>query len=164
MNYTKYTFFYSRHPFSNWHPSKFVDQDGIEYNCSEQWMMSEKARFFGDDIIREMILVSKDPSEQKDLGRRVKNFNSSSWELVAKDLVYKGLFYKFTQNDSMLKKLLETKGTLIVEASPYDKIWGIGLAENDKRIHDPKNWLGKNWLGEVLTKLRDDLITTSQSR
>ena len=120
--------------------------------------MAEKAKFFGDELIREMILNSTDPSEQKDLGRRVSGFDGPAWTLVAKDIVYKGLYLKFTQNESMLAKLLETKGTLIVEASPYDKIWGIGLAEDDKRIHDPKKWLGTNWLGITLTKLRDDIL------
>lgn len=157
--YTKYTFFYkTRHPFSNWHPAKFKGPDGIYYNCTEQYMMAEKARLFGDEETRAKILEATDPREQKALGRQVKGFDSKVWNEKCKDIVYQGCYLKFTQNPKMLMKLIETKGTLLVEASPYDKIWGIGLAEDDPRINDPKNWQGTNWLGEVLTKLRDVLI------
>lgn len=157
--YTKYTFFYkTRHPFSNWHPCSFEDEEGNEYNCSEQWMMAEKAKLFGDEETREEILFSKDPGKQKELGRKVKNFNSDVWTENAKKIVYNGCHLKFTQNPKLLKTLLDTEGTLLVEASPYDKIWGIGLGEDDPKIHDPKNWRGTNWLGEVLTDLRDNLL------
>ena len=75
--YKTYTFFYrTRSPFSNWHPAKFLGENGVEYNCSEQYMMAEKARVFGDETIREMILMSKDPGEQKDLGRKVAGFDT----------------------------------------------------------------------------------------
>jgi ribA/ribD-fused uncharacterized protein len=158
--YTKYTFFYRmRHPFSNWYKCKFVDSEGTEYNCSEQYMMAEKARLFGDEEVREMILAASDPRDQKELGRKVKNFDSVKWETNCKEIVYKGCYLKFSQNPKILATLEETRGTLLVEASPYDKIWGIGLGEDDPRIHDPKNWQGTNWLGEVLTKLRDDIFS-----
>jgi ribA/ribD-fused uncharacterized protein len=158
-NYKKYTFFYKmRHPFSNWHPCTFTDDEGNEYNCSEQWMMAEKARLFGDEETREDILFEKDPGKQKQLGRKVKNFDSNLWNEHAKLIVYEGCRLKFTQNHKLLQALLDTEGTLLVEASPYDRIWGIGLAEDDPAIHDPLNWNGLNWLGEVLTQLRDDLL------
>ena len=157
--YEKFTFFYKMsHPFSNWHRSTFVDEDGNVYNCSEQFMMAEKAKCFNDEEILEHIMDSKDPREQKELGRKVKNFDSKIWDANSKDAVYRGCILKFTQNDKMLKALLDTKGTLLVEASPYDKIWGIGLGEDDPAIHDSRNWKGTNWLGEVLTVLRDDLL------
>lgn len=160
MNYTKYTFFYkTRHPFSNWHPCRFTDPDGIKYNCSEQYMMAEKAKLFEDEVIREMILESGDPRDQKDLGRRIADFDTTVWSLNAKEIMYKGLYLKFTQNEKLLAALMETRGTLIVEAAKDDKIWGIGLGEDDPKIHDRKNWQGTNWLGEVLTQLRDDLLT-----
>jgi ribA/ribD-fused uncharacterized protein len=121
-------------------------------------MMAEKAKLFGDEETREEILFSKDPGKQKELGRKVKNFNSDVWTENAKKIVYNGCHLKFTQNPKLLKTLLDTEGTLLVEASPYDKIWGIGLGEDDPKIHDPKNWRGTNWLGEVLTDLRDNLL------
>ncbi|CAB4175443.1 NADAR [uncultured Caudovirales phage] len=162
--YTKYTFFYrTRNPFSNWHPCTFEDEEGNEYNCSEQWMMAGKAKLFGDEETREDILFERDPGKQKALGRKVKNFDSSIWNEFAKQIVYDGCYLKFTQNPKLLAFLLETEGTLLVEAAAYDTVWGIGLSEDDPKIHDPKNWRGTNWLGEVLTQLRDDLINSKQS-
>jgi ribA/ribD-fused uncharacterized protein len=159
MSYTEYTFFYRmRHPFSNWYRCKFKDSEGTEYNCSEQYMMAEKAKLFGDNKIREQILASRDPKEQKELGRKVQNFDSTKWEAECKKIVYRGCYLKFSQDPRILETLLATNGTLLVEASPYDKIWGIGLGEDDPLIHDPKNWKGTNWLGEVLTQLRDDFL------
>jgi len=156
--YKTYTFFYrTRSPFSNWHPAKFLGENGVEYNCSEQYMMAEKARVFGDETIREMILMSKDPGEQKDLGRKVAGFDTEEWGKHAKDVVYRACYHKFTQNPKMMAKLMETAGTLLVEASIHDKVWGIGLSEDDPARLNPKNWKGTNWLGEVLTKLREDL-------
>jgi ribA/ribD-fused uncharacterized protein len=158
-SYNKYTFFYkTRHPFSNWHPCIFEDKEGNEYNCSEQYMMAQKALLFGDKEIFKEIMDAYDPRTQKELGRKVKGFDSKIWDQNAKRIVYEGCKLKFEQNERLMKKLLETEGTLIVEASPYDRIWGIGLAEDDPKIHDPKNWQGTNWLGEVLTDLRDNLI------
>lgn len=159
MKYSKYTFFYkTRHPFSNWHPANFEDADGIEYDCSEQYMMYQKAVLFEDLDIAEEILETSDPGKHKALGRKIKGFDSAIWEANAKRIVYDGCKLKFEQNPRLLKTLLETEGTLLVEASPYDKIWGIGLGEDDPRINDPKNWQGKNWLGEVLTDLRDSFL------
>jgi len=155
----KYTFFYkTRHPFSNWHRSRFVTEDGTVYNCSEQWMMAEKARVFGDEETISKILESTDPNEQKALGREVKNFVPSEWTAISRNVVYEGLKMKFSQNPSMKQVLLETAGTQIVEAAADDRIWGIGLSEDDPLIHDPKNWKGTNWLGLLLTDLREDFI------
>ena len=159
MKYNKFTFFYRmRHPFSNWYRCTFVDAEGTVYNCSEQWMMAQKARLFGDEVTRRKILASKDPKEQKDLGREVKGFDSAIWNEHAKKIVYDGCKLKFKQNEDILMQLFRTVDTLIVEASPYDKIWGIGLSEDDPLRFDPKNWKGTNWLGEVLTRLREDLL------
>jgi ribA/ribD-fused uncharacterized protein len=156
--YKKYTFFYkTRNPFSNWHPAKFLGEDGLEYNCSEQYMMAEKARIFNDGTVREMILAAKDPRDQKELGRKVSGFDTVEWGKHAKEVVYRACYHKFTQNPKLMANLMETAGTLLVEASPYDKIWGIGIGEDDPARLDPKKWKGTNWLGEILTKLREDL-------
>jgi ribA/ribD-fused uncharacterized protein len=155
----KYYFFYkTRHPFSNWHPCKFEDEQGNEYNCSEQYMMAQKALLFGDKEIFEEIMEEPSPKFQKELGRKVKGFDSKIWNDNAKKIVYDGCKLKFEQNPNLLNELLNTNGKYLVEASPYDKVWGIGLGEDDPLIYDPKNWKGTNWLGEVLTKLRDDIL------
>ena len=130
----------------------------IPYNCAEQFMMAEKARLFGDKEIEEKIMNSSDPKEQQDLGRQVKNFNQEKWNKHARDIVYEGNYYRFNHNEYLKNLLFETVGTTLVETSPYDKIWGIGLRKNDPRVQDRTTWRGKNWLGEVLTKVRDDLI------
>lgn len=158
MIYEEFTFFYrSASPFSNWFSCSFRDDDGVVYNCSEQYMMAEKAKLFGDDSTAKKILAALHPWEQKSLGRTISNFDKKTWEDNAKKIVYRGCYFKFTQNAALLDKLIETTGTLLVEASPTDTVWGIGMSENDPNCHDQTKWKGSNWLGEVLTELRDNL-------
>ena len=157
----KFTFFWNG-PFSNWHPATFV-ADGVKYNCSEQYMMAEKARLFKDEASLKKIMASDSPKEQKACGRKISGFDKERWELIARGVVYKGCYEKFNQNLDLLKKLLDTAGTTLVEASPYDCIWGIGLAETNPKALDRATWRGKNWLGETLTKIREDLLKTVQS-
>ena len=160
MSQEKFTCFWNG-PFSQWCDAEF-EVDGIKYNCAEQYMMAEKARLFEDQDTLEKIMASKFPREQKKLGRAVKNFDEDKWNNVAKDVVYKGSYAKFTQNKRLMDRLIETKGTTLVEASPYDRIWGIGLGEFDPNAYDRSKWQGKNWLGEVLTKLREDLLKDAE--
>ncbi len=155
MQYDKYTFFYSG-PFSQWFACEFVI-DGVKYNCAEQYMMHMKALIFGDTESAELIMKAKHPRQQKSLGRSVKNFDASRWNEIARDLVYKGNYAKFQQSEELRRVLEETKGTLLVEASPTDTIWGIGLPMDASGLEDPANWLGTNWLGEAITKVREDL-------
>lgn len=138
---------------------------GIRYNTAEQWMMAEKARLFNDTEIEVSILRTNDPREQKGYGRQVKGFDKKKWEAIEENgkpycwnIVYQGNYAKFSQNPGLKEVLLETAGTILVEASPYDKIWGIGLGENDEDALDRDKWRGTNWLGEVLTQLREDFI------
>lgn len=151
----KYVLFWGNTCFSQWHPSKFVVND-IEYNCAEQYMMAEKARLFNDSITESKIMSSKNPRDQKKLGRQVSNFDADIWSGKAKEIVYKGNMHKFNQNPAFKKELMDTNNLILVEASPYDKIWGIGLSEDDDRCLNKDTWQGLNWLGEVLTKLRND--------
>jgi len=120
-------------------------------------MMAEKARLFGDNESLAKIMASKSPREQKKLGRKVKNFDPFKWSEVCKEVVRRGNYAKFTQNTELGWKLIESEGTL-VEASPYDRIWGIGLGEDDPRAQDRNQWLGANWLGEVLTEVRQQIV------
>ncbi len=152
----KFTFFWSG-PFSQWYPSEFMI-DGRTFNCAEQFMMWSKARFFNDSITAEKIMLTRKPKEQKALGREVVGFNNEDWDANAREFVYIGNMNKYKQNPKLMEKLLATEGTTLVEASPYDKIWGIGLREGDVRSLKRETWEGTNWLGETLTRLRDDFI------
>lgn len=152
---SKYTFFWSG-PFSQWYPAKFRIA-GKTYNCAEQYMMAMKALTFGDKETLEAIMKAASPKEQKALGRKVKGFNADKWNSLARDFVYEANYAKFS-NPTLKKLLLDTTGTELVEASPVDIIWGIGLAEDNPDAKDKSKWRGKNWLGQVLTRVRDDMM------
>lgn len=109
--------------FSQWYPSKFTINN-IEYNCAEQYMMAKKALLFRDKESYNKIMNSKDPSYQKQIGRKVKNFDVDKWNSKCREYVYEANYAKFTQNPKMLEELLSTGDKEIVEASPEDKIWG----------------------------------------
>jgi hypothetical protein len=151
----KFTFFYGGMA-SQWAPSPFVIGE-VEYNCAEQWMMAEKARLFGDADALKIIMASDNPKVQKATGRLVKGFDKAIWEANMKVIVYRGNMAKFTQNQDYLEWLFSTDGTTLVEASPWDNIWGIGLDSNDPRALDRTTWLGTNFLGEIVTQVREDL-------
>lgn len=150
-----YHFFYGG-PFSQWYPSKFTVDD-FEYNCAEQYMMAEKARLFQDYDILDQILKADHPKQQKALGREVRNFDVDCWNKSARKIVYDGNYEKFNQNPDLKKQLFAKKEYILVEASPYDKIWGIGLGITHPDRFDRDKWRGKNWLGEVLMMVRDCL-------
>lgn len=161
----KFTFFWNG-PFSQWYPSYFEIEE-IEYNCAEQYMMAEKARLFGDEETLDMIMEAEDPKTQKKLGRLVEDFDQDEWEAIEDNghpycwnVVWKGNVAKFNQNSYLLEELFATAGTILVEASPFDVIWGIGLREDDPLALDRDNWRGANWLGEVLTDVREHLMGT----
>lgn len=121
-------------------------------------MMAEKARLFNDEETRQKIISSGHPRDAKNLGREVKGFNDPLWTENRFAIVLNGNRHKFTQNESHLQKLLSTGSKLLVEASPDDRIWGIGLAEEDKpAVLSPLTWNGLNLLGFVLTELRAEL-------
>jgi ribA/ribD-fused uncharacterized protein len=140
-------------PFSQWYPSVFVI-DGISYNCAEQYMMAMKARKFKDKWSLVKIMTTKRPDIQKMIGRNVYGFDAEIWNSVCRDIVLKGTLAKFEQNEDLLEYLLETGDDEIVEASPTDRIWGIGLAEDDPRALDRRQWRGTNWLGEAIMEAR----------
>lgn len=147
----KYVFFWDG-VFSNWYPSKFV-VDGWQFENSEQYFMFEKATYFDDVETASLILEEADPRKAKILGRGVKNFDEKAWDKVCVDSMMRAITYKFTQNEDLKNELLKYNGKTFVEASPYDKKWGVGLAENDPLILDKRNWKGQNLLGECLTNL-----------
>ena len=144
-------------PFSNWHKSKFTHND-VEYNCSEQYMMHMKALMFGDTEVAELIMEQKDPRKQKMLGREVRHFDHELWFEKCQEVMVDGLISKFTQNPSMLKVLLDTGDKIIAEASPYDTVWGIGMAEDHPDVLNQSKWNGHNLLGKVLMSARNQII------
>jgi ribA/ribD-fused uncharacterized protein len=155
MTTDKFVFFYGGY-FSQWYPQAF-DIDGVQYNCAEQYMMAMKAITFNDQEALTKIMASGDPSLQKATGRLVKNFDPTVWNPVAKDYVYKANMAKFTANPKLFDYILSTGDREIVEASPTDKIWGIGMDTSDPDLLDKSKWRGTNWLGEVLMQVRNDL-------
>jgi len=112
--------------FSQWYPSNFTI-DGVEYNCAEQYMMQQKAILFEDEEMEAKIMATTSPRKQKQFGKQVKNFVKETWEEVARDIVKRANIAKFTQNPKLQKAFVISEGREIVEASPEDKIWGIGL-------------------------------------
>ena len=151
----KFVFFWNGR-FSQWYSSPFTIGD-LTYNCAEQWMMYQKACVFGDLETAVKVLESTSPKEQKALGRSVSGFNDGVWNLLMIDVVRVGNLAKFTQNPELGNYLLETQDLVIVEASPFDKIWGIGMGMTDAGVDNPKNWKGLNLLGHVLNNVREDL-------
>ncbi|MCB1178189.1 MAG: NADAR family protein [Leptospiraceae bacterium] len=141
---------------SQWYDSTFIHEN-IKYLTAEHWMMAEKARLFNDKENFELIIKSNHPSEVKKLGRQIKNFNPELWNENKYKIVIEGNFLKFNQNKDLKNFLLQTGNKVLVEASPEDKIWGIGLSENDPDIYNIKNWKGENLLGFSLMEVRDRL-------
>ena len=139
--------------FSQWYKSDFKDINDIKYNCAEQFMMYQKAILFGDNDVANEILNETDPKNIKALGRKIKNFNQQEWDENKFEIVIAGNFYKFTQNNTLRDILLNTKDEIIAEASPFDKIWGIGLDE--KIAESGAEWKGENLLGKALMVVRD---------
>jgi ribA/ribD-fused uncharacterized protein len=153
----KYEFFWSnKSPFSNWHPSAF-ELDGIAFNCAEQAMMYRKAMLFNDYDCADRIMASTDPWEQKKLGRQVKGFTQAVWEAERENVMFDILFAKFSQNKRLNEALMSTGDKVLVEASPHDRIWGIGLPESDPRAMDEAQWKGLNLLGKTLNRVRESL-------
>lgn len=151
--------FFWKGPLSQWFKRDFVI-DGVKYNCAEQYMMSRKAVLFKDNIALKKIMEATNPYDQKAYGRNVEYFDVGEWEAVAKNYVFDGNFAKFTQHEDLKQIILSTGNKTLVEASPYDKLWGIGVAEDDQRALSRATWPGKNWLGEVLTNVRNKIRHT----
>ncbi len=162
----KYLFFWGHTPkrpdvvdkacFSQWYPAPF-EIDGISYATAEHYMMAGKARLFGDDEQLANVLAAKHPKQAKAYGRAVKNFDKLVWDAHGFDLVVAGNLAKFSQNLPLKEFLLKTYDHVLVEASPYDKIWGIGMKQDHRDIENPLLWQGDNLLGFALMVARQQL-------
>jgi ribA/ribD-fused uncharacterized protein len=142
---------------SQWFPAAFT-VDGILYPTAEHWMMIQKAKLFKDEEALSKMLNTSKPGTAKALGRTVKDFDKAVWDEKAYHLVVEGNIHKFSQHESMRTFLLNTGNKVIVEASPRDFIWGIGLGQDRKEAMDPNTWRGSNWLGFALMEVRDELL------
>ena len=142
--------------FSQWTPSRF-EVGGVVYSHAEQFMMAEKARLFGDEEMRARILASGLPHEQKRLGQAVRGFESGVWEREKLGIVVRGNRAKFSQSRKRREELLATGTKTLVEASPRDFVWGIGLGADHEHAKTPEAWPGLNLLGQALMRVRDDL-------
>ena len=143
---------------SQWYQCPFV-VEGQYYNCAEQYMMAEKARIFGDEEIRQQILAEYSQMPMKKLGRKACDYDNEVWKEKRFDVVVKGNIAKFSQNEKLLDSLLSTGDKILVEASPKDTVWGIGLDESSPEAIQPRKWIGENLLGFALMEVRDILLT-----
>lgn len=150
---TKHVLFWGG-PLSNFEEVHFSLEEH-EFSSSEQYFMWKKAKTFGDEEIAEKILKAKTPKEAKKLGREVRGYDEGTWNKIRTEVMEDACYAKFFSSPSLKKLLLSFPGKTFVEASPYDKIWGIGMREDDPNADNEKKWLGQNLLGQVLGRVRD---------
>jgi ribA/ribD-fused uncharacterized protein len=141
---------------SQWWRASF-EIDGRAYATAEHWMMRSKAVLFGDAEMAEKILTASHPRQAKALGRQVRGFDQQTWDANRYAIVLAGSVAKFGQHDDLRAYLLGTGKRVLVEASPMDRIWGIGLSKDDPRAADPARWRGLNLLGFALMEAREML-------
>lgn len=163
----KYIFFWGHQPnkdgsvsascFSQWWEQPFV-VDEIIYKTAEHWMMAKKAQLFGDEVHLATILACNSPAEAKKWGREVENFNAEIWDTQKYEIIKQGNIHKFSQNEDLKVFLLQTKDRILVEASPRDNIWGIGMGKSNPNVENPTLWKGENLLGFALMEARDELM------
>ena len=152
---SKYDLFWGGY-FSNWCPSEFV-VDGITFNCGEQYMMYMKAMTFGDEKSAKKIMATPSPIEQKAYGRKVKNYDDKVWSEIRYETVKRGLLEKY-KVEPFYSYLKERKDMIIVEASPYDAIWGIGYGEYDENLWVNMDKWGENLLGKCIMDIAKELF------
>lgn len=150
-----HVFFWSSE-FSNWYECKFIYKDIVFYN-SEQAFMWEKAMFFDDKYHARLITETPSPASCKKIGRKIKGFDPERWLIAAFPIMVAINYAKYNQNSNLKKILLLTGNKTMVEASPYDKIWGIGIHWDDDDCLDETKWKGMNLLGKALMEVRKQL-------
>lgn len=141
---------------SQWFPAQFTI-DEHTYATAEHYMMAAKARLFDDQLRLNQILQAKSAFQAKKLGRMVAGFNDRIWLQHREDIVFAANLAKFSQHPELSDFLLSTRNKVLVEASPYDKVWGIGMARDHAHADQPRNWKGLNLLGFSLMRVRQQL-------
>ncbi len=145
--------------YSQWFSKKnLFQEDGIWYSNAEKYMMMKKAELMGDMDTWEKMKAIDNPRGIKALGREVKNWNEQLWNDHKEEIVTQANFLKFSQNPDLLHIMKEQKNLILVEGSPVDPIWGVGLHFDDDLILDEKNWKGQNLLGKCLMQARKKLL------
>ena len=167
----KYLFFWGHRPqrdgsvgpgcLSQWWPAPF-EVDGARFATAEHYMMWRKALLFGDTAIAEKILAASHPHRAKSLGRQVHDFDQQTWDTHRFEVVVAASVAKFGQHADLRGFLLATRERVLVEASPTDRVWGIGLAAGDERVTDPRTWRGLNLLGFALMHARTLLAAAAR--
>jgi ribA/ribD-fused uncharacterized protein len=162
----KYVLFWGHRPersgrtgtgcFSQWWPAP-ITIGTVTYPTAEHWMMAEKARLFEDDAGLAKVLAARSPGAAKAAGRGILGFDEDRWADARYDIVVTGTLAKFRQHTDLAQVLQCTGTKVLVEASPTDRIWGIGLSANDAAATDPSRWRGLNLLGFALMDVRDEL-------
>ncbi|MFF0447059.1 NADAR family protein [Streptomyces sp. NPDC004609] len=147
---------------SQWWPSPFV-VDGVRYATAEHWMMAAKARLFGDPEAERQAIDAKSPAQAKSAGRLVRGFDEEVWQRERFGIVRSGSLHKFGQDGGLRDFLLATGERVLVEASPRDRVWGIGLSASSPRAHDPAQWRGLNLLGFALMEARTSLREAAET-
>jgi len=141
---------------SQWWPASF-SVDGIAYPTAEHWMMAAKARLFGGDQALAAVLAAASPKDAKAVGRAVRGYREQDWAAARFGLVVAGSLAKFRQNPDLADFLRSTGRSVLVEASPRDLIWGIGMGAGNPDASRPSRWRGSNLLGFALMNARDQL-------
>ena len=145
---------------SQWYRNKQpIIENTIEYETCEHYMMVKKSLLMNssDEKTISKMLSTKTPKEVKEMGRLVNNFDSRKWDENKFEIIVNGNYIKFSQDEDLKEFLLSTNDKILVEASPYDKVWGISMRESDKGIRDPNNWKGENLLGYALMEVREKI-------
>lgn len=168
----KYLYFWGHQPLSDgsagagclsqWWPSPFT-VDGRTFGTAEHYMMWRKAELFGDPAMGARILAAPHPHAAKTLGGRVAGFDQAVWDEHRVDIVVAGNLAKFGRHPDLREFLLGTGDRVLVEASPVDRVWGIGLSRDDPAAADPARWRGLNLLGFALMRVRDALRAAGDS-
>ncbi|MEM7372062.1 MAG: NADAR family protein [Bacteroidota bacterium] len=163
----KYLFFWGHRPsrdgsithtcLSQWWAGHPFEVEGIPYPTAEHWMMAGKARLFQDTEVLNKILACSSAPEAKKLGRQVRQFSPETWNQHRSMIVEEGNYHKFSQHPALREYLLNTSQRILVEASPYDSIWGIGMGKENPHASHPHIWKGLNLLGFALMEVRDRL-------
>ena len=162
----EYLFFWSHRPkpggvtkscLSQWHEGSPFTVDDVTYRSAEHFMMAAKARLFGDEEARAQVLAAPSPASAKQIGRSVRNFDEARWKAECFDIVVRASVAKFSQNPAMGEFLLRTGERVLVEASPRDRIWGIGMGAANPDAEQPRKWRGQNLLGFALMAARAQL-------